>query len=89
MKKGQGILKEQYSVKCSSKHLGWSSSLLISSNGTEEKDPQSFLKNKFEQLSAIINGNIYIFIIYETKLDETFLAAVFFVKFLRSLSIWS
>ena len=73
------------------------SSPLTNSNGTEIKDPQSFLKdirinninrliigqlninslrNKFEQLS-MINGNIDIFIISETKLDETFPAAQF------------
>ena len=81
---------------------------LTNSNGTEIKDPQSFLKdirinninrliigklninslrNKFEQLSTMINGNIDIFMISETKLDETFPAAVFFARLLRSLSI--
>ena len=72
------------------------SSPLTNSNGTEIKDPQSFLKdirinninrliigqpninslrNKFEQLSTMINGNIDIFMISETKPDETFPAA--------------
>ena len=37
----------------------------------------SSLRNKFEQLSAMINGNIDIFIISETKLLETFPAAQF------------
>ena len=75
-----------------------SSSPLTNSNGTEEKDPQSFMKdirisninsliigqlnifslrNKFEQLSAMINGNIDLFMISETKLDETFPAVQF------------
>ena len=74
------------------------SSLLINSNNSEEKDPQSFLKdirinninrliigqlninslrNKFEQLSTMISGNIDILMISETKLDETFPAAQF------------
>ena len=73
-----------------------SSSPLKNSNGSEEKDPKSFLKdievkninhlitgqlkinslrNKFEQLSGMINGNIDIFMISETKADETFPAA--------------
>ena len=75
-----------------------SSSLLINSNNSEEKDSQSFLKdirinninrliigqlninslrNKFEQLSTMISGNIDMFVISETKLDETFPAAQF------------
>ena len=33
------------------------------------------LRNKFEQLSGMINGNIDIFMISETKADETFPAA--------------
>ena len=85
-----------------------SCSPLAISNGADEKDPQSFLKdirinnincliigqlninslrNKSEQLSTMINGNIDIFMISETKLDETFPVAVFFARFLRSLSI--
>ena len=35
------------------------------------------LRNKFEQLSTMINGNIDIFMISETKLDEIFPAAQF------------
>ena len=35
------------------------------------------LRNKFEQLSTMINGNTDIFMISETKLDETFPAAQF------------
>ena len=35
------------------------------------------LRNKLEQLSSMINGNIDIFMITETKLDETFPAAQF------------
>ena len=35
------------------------------------------LRNKFEQLSTMINGNIDIFMISETKLEETFLAVQF------------
>ena len=84
-----------------------SSSLLISSNNGEEKDPQSFLKdlrinninrliigqlninslrNKFEQLSTMISGNIDILMISETKLDETFPAAQFLLQgFLHAL----
>ena len=38
------------------------------------------LRNKFEQLSIMINGNIDIFMISETKLDETFPAAQFYFK---------
>ena len=38
------------------------------------------LRNKFEQLSTIINGNIDIFMISETKLDETFPAAQFYLQ---------
>ena len=45
------------------------------------------LRNKFEQLSTMINGNIDIFIISETKLDETSSSTVFFARFLRSLPI--
>ena len=41
-------------------------------------------RNKFEQLSTMINDNIDIFMISETKLGETFPAAQFS---LRSLSI--
>ena len=85
-----------------------SSPPLTNSNGTEEKDPQSFLtdirisninrlnirqlnifslRNKFEQLSTMTNGNIDIFIISETKLGETFPVVQFsFTRFLRSLS---
>ena len=47
------------------------------------------LRNKFEQLSTMINGNIDVFIISETKLDETSSSTVFFARFLRSLTIWS
>ena len=75
-----------------------SSPPFTNSNGTEIKDPQSFLKDirinnvnrliigqlninslgsKFEQLSTMINGNIDIFMISKTKLDETFPAAQF------------
>ena len=35
------------------------------------------LRNKFEQLSTMINRNNDIFMIFETKLDETFSAAQF------------
>ena len=35
------------------------------------------MRNKFEQLSTTINDNIDIFITHETKLDETFPAALF------------
>ena len=35
------------------------------------------LRNKFEQLSLMISGNIDVFMISETKLDETFPAAQF------------
>ena len=45
------------------------------------------LRNKFEQLSTMINGNIDVFIISETKLDETSSSTVFFARFLRSLPI--
>ena len=45
------------------------------------------LRKKFEQLSTMINGNIDIFIISETKLDETSSSTVFFARFLRSLPI--
>ena len=38
------------------------------------------LRNKFEQLSIIINGNIDIFMISETKLDETFPVAQFYLQ---------
>ena len=38
------------------------------------------LRNKFEQLSTIINGNADIFMISETKLGETFPAALFYLK---------
>ena len=38
------------------------------------------LRNKFEQLSTMINGNIDIFMISETKLDETFPAAQFYLQ---------
>ena len=38
------------------------------------------LRNKFEQLSTIINGNTDIFMISETKLDETFVAAQFYLQ---------
>ena len=38
------------------------------------------LRNKFEQLSTMINGNIDIFMISETKLDETFPAVQFFLQ---------
>ena len=38
------------------------------------------LRNKFEQLSTMINGNIDIFMISETKIDETFPAAQFYFK---------
>ena len=38
------------------------------------------LRNKLEQLSTMINGNIDIFMISETKLDETFPAAQFYLQ---------
>ena len=38
------------------------------------------LRNKFEQLSTIINGNIDIFMISEIKLDEIFPAAQFYLQ---------
>ena len=38
------------------------------------------LRNKFEQLSTMINGNIDLFIISETKLDETFPAAQLYLQ---------
>ena len=38
------------------------------------------LRNKFEQLSIMINGNIDIFMKSETKLDETFPAAQFYLQ---------
>ena len=44
------------------------------------------LRNKFEQLSTMINCNTDVFMISETKLDETFPAVQFFAWFLRSLS---
>ena len=37
----------------------------------------NYLRNKFEQLSTMINGNIDKFMISETKLDETLPAAQF------------
>ena len=45
------------------------------------------LRNKFQQLPTMINDNIDIFIISETKLDETSSSTVFFARFLRSLPI--
>ena len=45
------------------------------------------LRNKFEQISTMINGNISVLMISEPKLDETLPAAVLFARFLRSLSI--
>ena len=46
------------------------------------------LRNKFEQLSTMTNGNIDIFMISETMLDETVPAAQFSLQvFLRSLPI--
>ena len=48
----------------------------------------NFLRNKFEQLSTMTNGNIDIFMISETMLDETVPAAQFSLQvFLRSLPI--
>ena len=38
------------------------------------------LRNKFEQLSTMIDGNIDIFMISETKLDKTFPAAQFYLQ---------
>ena len=38
------------------------------------------LRNKLEQLSTMINGNIDIFMISETKLDKTFPAAQFYLQ---------
>ena len=46
------------------------------------------LRNKFEQPSTMTNGNIDIFMISETILDETLPAAQFSLQgFLRSLPI--
>ena len=48
------------------------------------------LRNKSEQLSTMTNGNIDIFMISETILDETLPPAQFSLQgFLRSLPIWS
>ena len=48
------------------------------------------LRNKFEQLSTMTNGNTDIFMISETILDETLPEAQFSLQgFLRSLPIWS
>ena len=47
------------------------------------------LRNKFEQLSTMISGNIDILMMSETKLGETFPAAQCFVTaFLNALQIW-
>ena len=77
-----------------------SSPRLISSNNSDEKDPQSFLKDliikninrliigQLNINSLVISENIDILMISETKLDETFPAAQILLQDFACLADW-